>query len=767
MRATVVGILTALCLCAAAQNSTNTNRHRADWMHEAQWGVFTHYLANDTTTVDEWNKAIDAFDANGLAEQLASVGAKYYVITLGQNSGHYLVPNATYDKYVGIAPSKCARRDLVTEIADALAAKGIRTMVYLPAGAPDRDPVAMEKLGWKNGKYPIWSHPQGGPDGGDDRLVEFQQKWQEIIAEWSNRWGKKVSGWWFDGCYFPVAMYKHDDAPNFASFAAAARAGNPDSIVAFNPGVFDPVFSLTAEEDYTAGEINDAMKAQCPGQYIDGAQFQMLSYLGPWWGAGPPRYSDPQVLAITRRIVDQGGAVTWDVPILPTGLIDPAFVAQLKSLGEGMKTPPAERGVKLNPLVIEGLDVTPAGEMAVRVAPGKIKAGDREVAVASETLLTLDPPRTIQVRDEAAKLVEDEPKGYGKGTPLLAGISVGTSIEGVIVPESIAVKAAPGPDATRFQEGVDWRADKAWGRVGRIPGGAITADTTVYLDYDYSLARLDTIEVRSDGSVVLRKGAEHKMCPQPPMLDAEAVALANVFLPYHTRAIAAEQIYPVGPAYPGPSPEWLTTNRSYIPKSLEKLAAGGPFTLLFWGDSVTCGGDVSTPDKAFPQSFTAWLRNRYPMAQVNYVNAGTGGWNSDTKLPLFQQEVLDKKPDLVVIEFVNDMGFTAEKVEENYTKAIEAIRAQGGEVIIVTPHFVRPDWMPEKVGLRTHETRPTVVYLRQFAAKHKVALADTSRRWEHLWIEGTPYMTFEYNAINHPDDRGHDLFVQELRRLFH
>jgi lysophospholipase L1-like esterase len=764
MKTTLLGICALLCLSAAAQNAGDPNRHRADWLHDAGWGVFTHYLGNETTSAEDWNKAIDAFDVKGLAEQLASVGARYYVITIGQNSGHYLAPNATYDKYVGISPSKCARRDLVSEIADALAAKGIRTMVYLPSGAPDRDPVAMEKLGWQAGKYPIWSHPQGGPDGGDPRLAEFQRKWEEIVADWSKRWGTKVCGWWFDGCYYPIAMYKHDDAPNFASFAAAARAGNPDSIVAFNPGVFDPIFSLTQEEDYTAGEINDALKAKCPGRYIDGAQFQMLSYLGPWWAAGPPRYSDPQVLAITKGVVDKGGAVTWDVPIQPSGLIPQAFIDRLKALSEGMKNPPLAKGIRVNPHVVEGLEVTPAGGMTLRVAPGKIEIDGQVVEVPKETALTLEAPRTIQVRDEEAKLTDVEPKGWGQGTPL-KGILSTTGLEGCAVPESIAIKSAKGPDAPRLQEGKDWRADKAWGRVGRLPDGVVGADTTVFMDYDYSLERLDAIEVLADGRVVLRSGAERKVCPEPPMPDANAVVLANVFMPYHTRELTADSIYPVGAPYAAPSQEWLDTNRSYIAKSAEKLKAGGPFTLLFWGDSVTCGGDTSTPDKAFPQSFTAWMRNRFPQAQINYVNAGTGGWNSDGKLPLFQQEVLDKKPDLMVIEFVNDMGLSMDKVEQNYSKAVDAVRAQGGEVIIVTPHFVRPDWMGA-TGQRTHEPRAAVVYLRQFAAKHNVALADASRRWEHLWVEGLPYMTLEYNGINHPDDRGHQLFVEELQRLF-
>jgi hypothetical protein len=72
--------------------------------------------------------------------------------TIGQNSGHYCSPNATYDRIVGITPSKCSRRDLIADLAKTLSARNIRLMVYLPSGAPGADPVARQKLGWRWGK---------------------------------------------------------------------------------------------------------------------------------------------------------------------------------------------------------------------------------------------------------------------------------------------------------------------------------------------------------------------------------------------------------------------------------------------------------------------------------------------------------------------------------------------------------------------------------------------------------------------------------------
>lgn len=335
-----IAMVGMVCGAGWAQETESMKAHRTDWFQKARWGVFTHYMADTVlkdATVESWNAAVDRFDVNALADTLASVGAGYYVITLGQNSGFYCSPNAAYDRITGILPSKCAKRDLIADLYAALHPKGIRLMVYLPSGAPDRDPEAMKALEWKPGKHPRWDTSPVKPGDADPRLESFQRKWESVIREWSERWGEKVAGWWFDGCYYPDAMYRHPDPPNFDSFAAAARAGNPGGIVAFNPGVVNPIITLTPAEDYTAGEIDQPQDVACPGPRIGQAQYHMLSYIGKWWAGSPPRFTPEQVAAMTRKIVEKGGVVTWDVPIGADGALAPEFMDHLRAAGQACK----------------------------------------------------------------------------------------------------------------------------------------------------------------------------------------------------------------------------------------------------------------------------------------------------------------------------------------------------------------------------------------------------------------------------------------------
>lgn len=87
------------------------------------------------------------------------------------------------------------------------------------------------------------------------------------------------------------------------------------------------------------------------------------------------------------------------------------------------------------------------------------------------------------------------------------------------------------------------------------------------------------------------------------------------------------------------------------------------------------------------------------------------------------------------------------------------------ELILISPHFTMWRMMGFQ-GMREPERRPSVLALRKFANTHNVALADAAARWEHLWKEGLPYLTLLYNTINHPDDRGHRLFAEELWKCF-
>lgn len=297
-------------------------------LKEVSRGVFFHYLAFDyecagiyavsdkNLSPARWNELIGAFDVETLAKQIAECGFQYACLTIGQNSGYYLAPNMTYEKLVPRDnESRLARRDLIADLSAAMGKYGIPLIAYLPSGAPNKDLFACEKL---------------------DSGAVFRKNWEDVIREWSLRWGDKVAGWWFDGVHNPEDY--RGDAPNFHTLAAAARAGNPNAMLAFNGGVTYPSMTLSDEEDFSAGEVNDPWKAIQSHVAYTKQTPQILTYSGMGWGIGPMRFSPGEMGAITHSFNRLGGPVTWDVPIERDGTLSPSIVSHLMEFKQIMNT---------------------------------------------------------------------------------------------------------------------------------------------------------------------------------------------------------------------------------------------------------------------------------------------------------------------------------------------------------------------------------------------------------------------------------------------
>ena len=413
-----------------------------------------------------------------------------------------------------------------------------------------------------------------------------------------------------------------------------------------------------------------------------------------------------------------------------------------------------------NAQVLRGLDIVAEGGTTITVSPGDCRVNGKTVAVTT-AVLDIRPPAGLRVENETYKLESKLAERWGPGTHL-KGCSTTNPLPGRLVPDSVSVIL---PDGTTATQGADYALGAEWATLARLPNGRITTDTEVRVNYSVGQMRIDAIEVGPDGKVQLVKGEEAKASPQLPTLTTGSLHLANVYMPPNATAVDSWQIFPIGASFQEPSSDELKIRAALIPKTLQKLRNGEPLTIVTWGDSVTVGGDTSKPGLAYANLFITRLRERFPKANIKHVNAGIGATNTDGRLPSFSKEVLSFHPDLVTIEFINDMDFPEAKLRVNYDRALSQLRAIGSEVILITPHFSAP-FMMGKALPRGAEIRPAVFTLRSIAAENHIGLADTSRRWAHLEQEGIPYVAYLYNGINHPDDRGHELFVRDLMSFF-
>lgn len=307
---------------AMQKNSVST-----DWFQKSGYGVFMHFLPGS----EEDLKKVEQFDTEALASQLQEMGAKYFVLTLGQNSGYFNAPNAVYDKMTGYkAGERCSRRDLPMDLYKALKPRGIRLMLYLPAQTPNRDRQAQAAFGL----------PEGPADQPIDTM--FAAKWAQVIQEWADRYKDKVSGWWFDGCYRHV----HFNDAIAEVYNRAVKHGNPKSIAAFNPGI--ELIHYSPFEDYTAGETNEPLNLLPTSRYIEGSQWHSLTYIGSSWGQRDTRYTEEQWAEWVQKVVSHGGVVTldmgpnYDASAGPIGTVSEAQKAQGIAIKKAVR--PQQRG---------------------------------------------------------------------------------------------------------------------------------------------------------------------------------------------------------------------------------------------------------------------------------------------------------------------------------------------------------------------------------------------------------------------------------------
>jgi lysophospholipase L1-like esterase len=407
-----------------------------------------------------------------------------------------------------------------------------------------------------------------------------------------------------------------------------------------------------------------------------------------------------------------------------------------------------------------------AGTVRVTLSPPWTLELMEGTAAAQQVIV--DAPDVVTVHDERHDTLpvwDPNAASIFRGARFDQMATAECTAAGTLVPGTVRIKSGPG-EAAAYTEGKDYALDPFWGRFGRTETSTVPEGKPVYVDYSYAKQRLDSVVLDASGKAVLRRGTPAMGVVLPPELQAGDRPVVNVWTPGPAAALSEEQLFPVTPNLAPALPVSSDAAEKLLPNTLRKLCSGEKLTLVAWGDSVTNMG-------IWQVQFMAKLKERFPKANINLVTAAWGGRGSRNYLEApaggekdFVRDVLDPKPDLVVMEWVNDAYLDGAGVQSHYGGILSRLRGVGAEVVILTPHLVRPDWMDMKTLKFDEDPRPYVKGLRQFAPANSVALADASKLWCQAWRRGLPYIAYLENSINHPDVRGHALFTEALMSLF-
>jgi len=299
-----------------------------DWFRDAGYGIMIHYLKPAIVPeggAKEWNDAVNSFDVEKFANQAKEAGVGFVMFTLGQNSGYYCAPNATFDSVVGVKPGElCSNRDLPLDLIKELNKHNIPLILYLPSNPPVGNKLVSEKFNY--------------PYKNDSATSQYNQPILEgMIREWSKRYGNNVKGWWFDGLYSwnSIRSTRMDMSlkHNISTHTLAAKAGNKQSIVTYNYG-FGEIQVNTPYCDYSSGEKRTIDEFPTDRWVKEGVQWFLFTYLGEKWGGHGKQFETDELTSMAEKIVENEGVLCLEIVADPTGEILPHHLEQIKSVGK-------------------------------------------------------------------------------------------------------------------------------------------------------------------------------------------------------------------------------------------------------------------------------------------------------------------------------------------------------------------------------------------------------------------------------------------------
>jgi len=183
------------------------------------------------------------------------------------------------------------------------------------------------------------------------------------------------------------------------------------------------------------------------------------------------------------------------------------------------------------------------------------------------------------------------------------------------------------------------------------------------------------------------------------------------------------------------------------------------------GHSVPAGyfkTPVVNSDQSYPALWQTGLRQQFPHAVLNVIVTAIGGEDSIAGAARFERDVLALRPAVVTIDYaLNDRGAGLVKAKAAWVQMIEAAKAAGIRVILLTP---TPDQRVNiddpKNSLNLHAEQ-----VRALAKEHEVLLIDSLALFKARLKAGVPLPDL-MSQVNHPNGAGHALIAEALLGLF-
>ena len=312
-----------------------------DWLVNAKYGLMFHWTSEtkpQTGAPKIYCDAVHDFDVERFAEMVSQMGAGHIVFTTSHAGFYFPGPNPVID---AVLPGRTCPRDLIGDLAGALAKQGIKLELYFHPGHDDA---------------PWWQRTHFN----DDKTAYFNL-WCEVIRDIGERYGKRLAGFWFDDGAFTYYPY---NAP-WEKMSAAAKAGNAERLITYNSWIlpklndFYEVFGGENEFSQIMIDGDGYLPAGGTGKFIggpqEGLQGQITTIVNGDWGhfklntpIGPPRYSTGVMIAKIKDAIERRNVPLLDIEVYQDGTISPETLQMFLAIRREIKPASIQRD-KSNP----------------------------------------------------------------------------------------------------------------------------------------------------------------------------------------------------------------------------------------------------------------------------------------------------------------------------------------------------------------------------------------------------------------------------------
>ena len=214
----------------------------------------------------------------------------------------------------------------------------------------------------------------------------------------------------------------------------------------------------------------------------------------------------------------------------------------------------------------------------------------------------------------------------------------------------------------------------------------------------------------------------------------------------------------------------MEINTRYLENILQDLTKQWPdnrrINIVCHGHSVPAGY-FATPCvntfSAYPYLLHQKIKERFPFAVTNVIVTAVGGEDSEAGAARFEDEVLNYKPDVIIIDYgLNDRRLGLENAYKAWSTMIEKALQKNVKVILCTPTWdcsyyeQNEDWQ----ALEKHAKQ-----IRELADRYNVGLADSFKAFQCHVKEPADLANY-LSYYNHPSMAGHELVAKELAKYF-